>query len=438
MISDVDPQEAGEIIASCGTIDRDKYIIVRYRLMPQDGMTVEHAAVRIALMTSLRTLKPLPYESHDIRMEQAARVFSCCEDSGEATIGYPVSFCTPNEGLTQLLAMIATGCEYGYTKGFWIDGIEFPHSFLSRFKGPRFGIEGIRERFDVPLRPLIGVVVKPRYGISLKKHSELLRESLLGGADFIVDDVLMVDPEGDMSFKSRVPVLADIARDVSTEIRENKWYVANVSASYAVARQYAKIARAEGVGMLVVNTFTMGLSTIQELANDPEINLPLITTSFGIGLLTHPGVPSTAKVRPNGISEEVFTLLTRLAGTDAAHVGTSGTDCAAKEAWGPAVVALRQPLHHVRRCFSVAEGDLTIASVWDNLFSLGNDFMIETCSGIMDYPSGPARGAHAFREMLGTLNYRMTREEAHDRIMDLARKYKDIREALEYYKYGTE
>src|SRR5205823_13019085 len=142
------------------------------------------------------------------------------------------------------------------------------------FNGPHFGINGIRELFNIPLRPLIGVTIKSRFGYSLEEVAKQYRESLLGGADFIADDVLLVDPDSDLAYAKRVPLLAKIAREASLATGESKQYFANVSASPSKAIKYAKLAKAEGVGAVTVNAFTMGFAAVEELTNDPDIRLP--------------------------------------------------------------------------------------------------------------------------------------------------------------------
>lgn len=430
---DIDPSETENILDAPD--DSEEYIFVHYRFVSGPGSTIKEGAIRVAIMTSLKTLKPVFYESPDTRRLYSAKVVEVNELSGEAVIAYPLSLCTTEEGITQLLMVIFTGCEYSYTERFWIEKIDFPKEFLSRFRGPKFGIDGLRDHLGIFSRPLVGAVVKPRNGFQLEKLIEILHEALIGGADIIVDDVLLVDPEGSMAFIKRLPKLAQLVRDVSAETGENKHYICNISSSLKRAMNMAKIAKSEGASGLVVNAFTMGYSTIQELSEETDINLPLITSNFGIGMLTHPGLPHNTRVYPNGVSEGVMAFLGRLVGADAAHVGTSGTDCAAKDAWGPAVNSLRSKVVGIKPCFSVAEGDLTIADIWANVYSLGTDFILETCTGIFNYPGGPANGAYAFRKIIDELNFQLHPSEAHNRIMDLARADSVIKAGLDFYDY---
>jgi ribulose 1,5-bisphosphate carboxylase large subunit-like protein len=138
----------------------------------------------------------------------------------------------------------------------------------------------------------------------------------------------------------------------------------------------------------------------------------------------------------SGISEGVISKLSRLAGADAAHVGTIDTGCYAQEAWHPALVGLRAKLQKIRPAFTVGEGDLTIANVSPNIRSFGPDVMLETCTGILGYPGGPYKGAQAFRAIVKNITFDMNEDEAHTKIMDLAQRDPNIRQGLQHYHYS--
>jgi len=428
--AEVDSVEASRIFTTPDGIDRESHIIVHYLLIPCEGLSIGQAAARTALITSLRTLVPLPYEPRAERLRQAGKVLMF-QNGGQAVIAFPLDICSPNEGLTQLLLVISTGAEYIYTQQLWIGEIELPKSFLERFQGPRFGIQGIRERFKIPSRPLIGVTVKPRHGVALKKIVDQCRESLLGGADYLVDDMLMVDPDGDLAFTKRVPLLAKTAMKASSKTGESKWYVVNISASPKRAKEYARIAQAEGVGALKVNAFTMGFPTVEEITNDPDIDLPVITTNMGVCLLTRPKLPAST-----GMSEALVSKLSRIAGADGVHLGSVAAGCFAQESWHPAIIALQSDLQNIRPSFVVVEGDITLANAWENISVFGPDVMLETSSGILGYPGGARKGADAFRMLVENIPCSLSSVEAHEKLMELARRDRLVEQALAYFGYS--
>lgn len=421
-MSYLDPEELRTIFSAREEIDPQQHIIVHYRMVPNKNFSLEEAAARTCIITSLRTITPLPYEPTPVRIQEMGRIVSL-QDNGEVEIAFPLSICSVNEGLTQLLVISAFGADFSYTDAIWVDDIELPKNFVGRYRGPKFGIEGLRALFGIPSRAIVAVSLKPRYGVPLSKIATACHECLSGGADFIVDDLLLVDPDGEMAFTKRVPLLSKIARET------NKQYFVNVSTSPFRAVKLAEIAKAEGASGLVVNAFIMGISAIEELSS--MFDMPIINANMGDGLLTRPD-------QPNGLSACITSKLCRLAGADAIHAGTSSSECFGPEAWGPAILALRSrnnPYQNLQGCFAVAEGDVTIADVWANIFSLGPDVILEICSGILEYPGGPYKGAQAFRTLVENLSHRMSPREAHNKIMEIANRDSVVREGLEHYGY---
>ena len=66
------------------------------------------------------------------------------------------------------------------------------HGLLSSWRGPRYGLAGLRQAVGVSNRPLVCAVLKP-LGRSPKKLAELGAQFVLGGADLIKDDQALLD-----------------------------------------------------------------------------------------------------------------------------------------------------------------------------------------------------------------------------------------------------
>lgn len=74
-----------------------------------------------------------------------------------------------------------------------LQDIAFPKSMLREFKGPGFGLPGIRKLTGVQDRPLIGTIVKPKVGLTSEKHAEVAYNSFAGGCDLVKDDENLTD-----------------------------------------------------------------------------------------------------------------------------------------------------------------------------------------------------------------------------------------------------
>src|SRR5665811_1532749 len=107
-----------------------------------------------------------------------------------ATIAYPEDiFSLDIGGVPQILSVVA-GNLFGLEglKGVRLEGVEFPHSMLREFKGPKFGIPGLRKILKRPEKPLVGTIVKPKIGLPPKGMADFIYEAGMGGLTNGKDD----------------------------------------------------------------------------------------------------------------------------------------------------------------------------------------------------------------------------------------------------------
>ena len=68
----------------------------------------------------------------------------------------------------------------------------YPLPAFKSFKGPKFGIDGVRELLGVPERPLINNMLKPKTGHTPDVAADMCYKAAVGGVDIIKDDELIV------------------------------------------------------------------------------------------------------------------------------------------------------------------------------------------------------------------------------------------------------
>ncbi|GAI73057.1 unnamed protein product, partial [marine sediment metagenome] len=64
-------------------------------------------------------------------------------------------------------------------------GIDWPDKIIKSFKGPKYGIPGVRKLLKVKKRPLVGTIIKPKLGLSYKKHANVAYQAWMGGCDIV-------------------------------------------------------------------------------------------------------------------------------------------------------------------------------------------------------------------------------------------------------------
>lgn len=186
--------------------------------------------------------------------------------------------------------------------------LDLPKKYVAMFKGPKFGIQGIRDILGVYDRPILNNMIKPCTGYTPEVGADLFYKTVVGGVDFVKDDELIA---GDRSFnkiEDRVRMNMAAAEKANAIKGEKTLYTCNVTDEFSKLRDNAMRAIEAGTNGIMIDVYTAGLSGLRMLAEDPEINVPI---------LAHPGGVGAAAVSPyQGISHNVLAKLVRLCGAD--------------------------------------------------------------------------------------------------------------------------
>jgi 2,3-diketo-5-methylthiopentyl-1-phosphate enolase len=274
--------------------------------------------------------------------------------------------------------------------------LEFPPSYLAQFKGPKFGIKGVRELLSIPERPIINNMIKPCTGITPEAGAKLFYEAAAGGTDWIKDDELIAGSPAFSPLTDRVHAYMASARRADAEKGEKTLYTANVTDEITRLKDNAYRAIDAGANALLVNVFAVGFSGLRMLAEDPEINVPIgAHTCFG----------GAQTVAPNqGISTEVAQKLIRLCGADMSlNVAPSAKFNALLEKFVRVWHIGYSPMGHIKQTFTHAGGGVTPGMVPYLMDQLGNDFIIGVGAGIHGHPQGPRAGAMAMRQAVDSV-----------------------------------
>lgn len=243
----------------------------------------------------------------DIRGHVFGRIesFSKKEDNKWEAI---ISFATEIVGgeLTQFINVMLGN--YSLKPGIRVEHLELPFSLLKQFKGPRFGIEGIRDLLGVHDRPLFCTALKPM-GLSAKELAELAYQFALGGVDMIKDDHGLAD-QPFAPFNERVKLCGEAVKKANKETGGKCIYIPNLSTMADKTLEKALFAKEQGAGGLMLAPGLVGFDTMRMLADNDKFGLPIICHPAFIGTLI------TSK--ENGVSYyTTFGQLPRLAGADA-------------------------------------------------------------------------------------------------------------------------
>jgi len=316
-------------------------------------------------------------------------------------------------------------------KNLRLEDINFPTAMMKKFKGPKFGIEGVRKLLKIKNRPLLGTIIKPKLGLNTKDHAQVAYNAWVGGCDIVKDDENL-SSQSFNKFENRLRETLK-ARDKAEKLTGGKkMYMINITAETNEMLRRAKLAKNMGNEYVMVDILTVGWSALQTLCKENE----------KIGLVIHAhraGHAAFTRNSKHGISMLVIAKLARLIGVDQLHIGTVvGKMEGPKEE----VVALDQEMEkelirgggtvlseswkHIKPVFAVCSGGLHPGHVPALVKLLGKDIIIQMGGGIHAHPQGTIAGATAARRAIeATMKGIPLRE--------YAKKYKELEEALKKF-----
>lgn len=296
--------------------------------------------------------------------------------------------------------------------------LTFDDELLSRFPGPRYGIEGIRNKLGVFDRPLVMSIFKGVIGRNLAYMTEQLREQALGGVDLVKDDEILFDNPL-TPFESRITAGKEVLEQVYAETGHRTLYAVNLTGRTSGLRDKARKARELGADALLFNVHAYGLDVLQELAEDDEIALPLMAHPAFSGAFTSSPIYGVATALALG-------KLTRYAGADfslfPSPYGSVALEKSAALSLGHELV--RDSL--VKRTFPVPSAGIHPGLTPLLVKDFGIDSIINAGGGVHGHPDGAAGGGRAFRQAVDAVLSGTSLQEA-------AAQHPELRTALELW-----
>ena len=185
--------------------------------------------------------------------------------------------------------------------------LELTEALLAHFKGPRFGIAGLRKVLGVPERPLLFTAIKP-IGLSAAQLADMAYKIALGGIDIIKDDHGLAN-QSFAPYRERVARAAEAVAKANAITGGRTLYAPNVTGPFETMLERIYFAKEAGATGLLIMPGYCGLDFVRRVADDDAINLPVII---------HPALLGSYALSPDfGISHFVLHgQFMRLAGAD--------------------------------------------------------------------------------------------------------------------------
>ena len=405
-------------------------LIVLFRIEPASGISMPEAVGRVASESSIGTWTTLTTMTPEKRRLMA----KAYELKGRwVKVAYPLDLFEAGN-MPQVLSSIA-GNIFGMkaVKNLRLEDVRWSPKLIKSFRGPQFGIDGIRKIFKVRDRPLSATVMKPKVGMSSEEHAQAGYEAWIGGIDLLKDDENLSGQQFNQ-FERRVARSFKLRDRAERETGKRRSYLVNVTAETREMLRRAKLVKERGGEYVMVDILTVGWAGVQSLREECE--------DLGLAIHAHRAFHAAfTRKREHGMSMLAVAKVARLIGIDQLHIGTA---IGKLEASREEVLALQEAITSrnirgkkhilaqgwdgIKPVFPVTSGGLHPGLIPEIIEMLGKDIVIQVGGGVWGHPQGGRAGAAAVRQAIDAALKGISLDE-------YAKRRKELRGALEKWGY---
>jgi len=388
-------------------LNYNDYIVASY-LVHDDKGEFDKKAEKIAIGLTVGSWTDLPQAKKEAMKPYLGQVMGVEKLSSDVEgqqaamikIGYP----TCNYSTDIPAVLITTFGKLSMDGKIKLIDLDLPASFVAKFKGPKFGIEGIRQITKVTDRPLLMSIFKSCIGQDLDSLKEQFYQQAIGGVDLIKDDeILFENPLSPL--EKRVQVCTQAAEAAAEKTGQRVLYAVNITGNVLQLADNAKRAIEAGATALLFNVLAYGFDALQRLSEDPNISVPIMAHPAMAGAL----YPS----QHYGIAGPLLLgKLMRLAGADIVLFPSPYGSVAMPR---QDTLAISDELRSsdsgygdLKQSFPVPSAGIHPGMVPLLYEDFGMESIINAGGGIHGHPQGAAAGGRAFRQAIEIV----TREEA--------------------------
>ncbi|HPG41273.1 MAG TPA: ribulose-bisphosphate carboxylase large subunit family protein [bacterium] len=368
----------------------------------ETSLDVEKAAQMMAGEQSSGTFVKIPGETDELKANHAAQVIKIeiigeCETptlpgakrkNGNTIHRAIVELNWPYENignnLANLCATIAGNLyELHPFSGLKLLDVEIPVEFTQKYKGPRFGIAGTREKTGVFGRPIIGTIIKPSVGLTPEATADQVKILINAGLDFIKDDELMGDSPHS-PFEKRVDLVMDVINKYADNTGKKPMFAFNISGDMDDMLKRHDYVFSKGGTCIMLSMNWVGISAVSKVANHTQ--LPLHGHRNGWGMFT--------RCEVLGMDFLAYQKIWRMAGVDHLHTnGIRNKFCESDESVIRSIKACLEPMHGGYHAMPVLASGQWAGQTVDSYNAIKTvDIMYLCGGGIVAHPGGITAG----------------------------------------------
>jgi ribulose-bisphosphate carboxylase large chain len=405
-------------------------VICQYKITPAKGLNLRKVSEDVAGESSIGTWTNIGTMKKRIAKKLSSKIYYINEKEKRVRIAYPLDLFELGN-LPEILSSIG-GNIFGMksVQGILWEDLKIPEKMLKSFKGPKYGIEGLRKILKIPNRPFLGTIIKPKVGLNEKEHAKIAYSAWIGGCDIVKDDENLTSQNFN-HFKKRFLFTIKACKEAEKKTGEKKVYLVNCTAESEEMKRRIKFVEKNGGNYIMLDILTLGWGALQTARNFTK--LPIHAHRAGHAMYD--------RNPHHGMSMEVIAQLARMVGVDTLHIGAIyGKMTGNKEEilhiekemetqFTPQTKKnLEQKWHNIKSVLGVTSGGIYPGIINKIIKAMGNNIVIQAGGGIHGHPDETIAGAKAMRQAIDAVMKKIP-------LKKYAETHEELRLAIEKWGY---
>ncbi|MBU0975974.1 ribulose-bisphosphate carboxylase [Patescibacteria group bacterium] len=301
------------------SVHNGTYLLCVFRIIPQDGLSLEDIATEIAAESSTGTNLKVG-SATEFSLNLNAKIYKIDKEKNLVWIAYPWAIFDSDGNIQNILTFIA-GNIFGVSevKACKLLDVYFPPQMLVHYDGPSYTFDDMRDYLKVHDSPILGTIIKPKIGLTSAEYAELCYDFWVGGGHFVKND----EPQANQDFcpyekmVDSIQMAMDRAEEITGCPKIHSFNVSAVDFDEMIKRaDYIIKVMKPGSYAFLIDGITAGWMAVQTLRRRyPDVFLHFHRAGHGA---------FTREENPIGFSVAVLTKFARLAGASGLHTGTAG------------------------------------------------------------------------------------------------------------------
>lgn len=352
-------------------------------IVKNDGRDIKKLASSIAIGQTTGIWDDLPSNLRLQISKHLAEVVSLEESTYTSLV--KISFPACNFGADIGAILTAVYGKISLVPKIKLEDIEFSQGYLQNFRGPKYGISGIRDILEKKEKPLLMSIFKPCLGLTPGELGNMFYLQAEAGIDLVKDDEILYDHDFSITLKRLEACL-----NAREKANAKTIYAINLTGQANEILDRATQLEKNGATCILFNYIAYGLPFLYALRK-----------TISIPIMAHPAFGGAMCMgNSSGLSEHlILGKLPRLLGADfVLFPSPYGSLAWEKHVTLSIQKELTKEEYHIKPSWPVPSAGIKTSMIKDIVLDFGQDIVINAGTAVWEHKDGGLAGAKEFVE----------------------------------------